>query len=82
MTPAEHRKEIARLMTDQAHVQITNQVIREHGYPGNEGLGRWKGRIKAIINEPAMLVELDNGVKIMLPLRFTAEAAEESTQDA
>lgn len=64
-----HRKEVARALTGRTPVTVTNDNA---DFPAT-----WTGRVIAIINEPAMLLVLEDGNKIMLPLRFSIGEAKE-----
>jgi hypothetical protein len=69
MSNADHRAAVARLMSGRVPVTITNH--------NKEAPATWQGRVIAIINEPAVLLELDDGNKIMLPLQFNIAEAED-----
>lgn len=56
------RTELAWILNDDARVRVTNPFGRT-----------WTGRIVALADHPAMLLERDDGRRVMLPQCFAVE---------
>lgn len=57
-----HRTELGWMVEDGGRVRVTNPLG-----------GTWTGRIVALADHPAMLLERDDGHRVMLPQCFAVE---------
>lgn len=64
------RADLGWLVNNAIHVQVTNPFG-----------GSWTGRIIGLADHPAMLVERDDGLRVMLPQCFAVEELPEARDD-
>ena len=65
------RGELGRMLYREARVRVVNPLFPDEG---------WTGRLHSLLDEPALMIVRDDGVRKMLPQSFAIEEIAEAEQ--